>query len=72
MNDTMTVKELIEILSKFDDNLLVQVCGGENASGSWGELNIGEMRGYQYTTFKGELRSFEEFFAIENIMEYEN
>ena len=70
MNDIMTVKELINILNKFDDNLLVQISGGEGASGGWGELNVGEMRTYQYTNFKGEPFSFKDFFIIENIMEY--
>jgi hypothetical protein len=38
----MTVKELKKILEQYDENDVVEVCGGECADGEFGYLFIGE------------------------------
>ena len=38
MKSKMTVKELMEMLSKFDENAIVEVDGGEGAYGEFGRL----------------------------------
>jgi len=66
----MTVKELIEKLSKFDENMIVDVCGGEEANGSWAELAVGKIVNRPWVDYKGEIRNSECFDLTEVLMEY--
>ena len=61
----MTVKELMNILSKYDEDMVVRVSGGEDASGEWSQLEVGREvektyvhkngKEYTYTDFDGEV-----------------
>lgn len=61
----MTVKELMNILSKYDEDMVVRVRGGEDASGEWSQLEVGREvkmtyvhrngKEYTYTDFDGEV-----------------
>lgn len=42
MKSEMSVKELLEILKRYDENEQVYVKGGEDGDGEWGVLVIGE------------------------------
>jgi hypothetical protein len=53
---TISVKNLKEILSQFNDNALVGLTGGEDAGGSWAQLNIVHQahfvgNGFEYDDF---------------------
>ena len=37
----MTIKELKEILNRYDDNAVVNLEGGESAYGEYGRLSVG-------------------------------
>ena len=71
MPKTMKVKELIEILSKFDGNMDVQVQGGEWEHGDWAELSVGRMEVEEYTGQNGEPVVFN-YFACEKVIMQEN
>ena len=62
----MTVKELMNILSKYDDDMIVRVNGGEDANGEWAQLEVGKeikkpfidhegVERWFYTDFEGEV-----------------
>lgn len=62
----MTVKELMNILSKYDEDMIVRVVGGESESGEWAELEVGKeikrpfidcegIERWFYTDFEGEV-----------------
>lgn len=38
----LTVKELIEKLKEYDENMIVTIEGGDDAWGGWAELKINE------------------------------
>ena len=38
----MTVKEMMNILSKYDEDMVVRVIGGEDANGEWAQLEVGK------------------------------
>lgn len=42
MKSTMSVKELLEILKRYDENEGVYVKGGEDGDGEWGILVVGD------------------------------
>ena len=42
MKDTMTVKQMIDTLSQFNENYLVYISGGQDERGDWATLNVGE------------------------------
>lgn len=66
----MTVKELIEKLSKFDENMIVDICGGESSTGECAELAVGKMVNRPWVDYKGEIHNSECFDLTEVIMEY--
>lgn len=68
--NAITVKELIAILQRFDENLLVKVTGGEDGGGSWAELTVGEIKPFEFTDRYGNPAYYPQFSPIETIMEY--
>lgn len=55
MENTMTVKALIEMLSNYDGNLIVRLTGGECEHGEWAQLEVGTVYGeFPNTEFSGE------------------
>ena len=66
----MTVKELIEKLSKFDENMTVKIGGGEGGEGEWAELEVGETYFETYTMRNGNEKTIECFSPAKTLMEY--
>ena len=65
----LTVGELIERLSKFDKNLLVELCGGEGGCGDWAEVTVGVKKTKTCKRFDGSTYEAE-YFEGEVIMDY--
>ena len=57
----MTVKELIEKLSKYDEDMVVRVSGGEDASGEWSQLEVGREIEKTYISFDGYETTYTDF-----------
>ena len=57
----MTVKELINILSKYDEDMVVRVSGGEDANGEWSQLEVGKEIEKIFIDYKGEEESYTDF-----------
>ena len=66
----MTIKELIEKLSKFDENMIVDICGGESSTGDWAELAVGKMVNRPWVDYEGKINNSECFDLTEVVMEY--
>ena len=66
----ITVEELINILSKFNKNNLVEIAGGENFQGEWGQLRVGKFEKAEFTLLNGSVYS-DEIFVGEIIMRTE-
>ena len=66
----MTIKELIEKLSKFDENMIVDICGGEGSTGDWAELAVGKIVNQPWVDYEGKINNSECFDLTEVIMEY--
>ena len=54
----MTVKELMNILSKYDEDMVVRVMGGEDANGEWSQLEVGKEIKKTVIDYKGDERSY--------------
>ena len=57
----MTVKELMNILSKYDEDMVVRVMGGEDASGEWSQLEVGREIEKTYISFDGYETTYTDF-----------
>ena len=57
----MTVKELMNILSKYDEDMVVRVMGGEDANGEWSQLEVGREIKKTFIDYKGDERSYTDF-----------
>ena len=64
----MTVKELKNILDKYNDDDFVRVVGGESGFGDWAQLEVGQYTQYSYTDNKGNLR-FSQYFDGDVILD---
>lgn len=65
----LTVKELMERLSRFDETMLVELSGGESGCGAWAELNVGKFKTTTVELFDGSTYEVE-YFDGELIMDY--
>ena len=59
--EIMTVKELKELLNRYNDNQLVRLSGGEGCYGEWAMLEVGEYKSYSFLTISGEEATAMEF-----------
>ena len=55
----MTVEQLKRALQEFNNDQIVNLCGGEDSEGGWASLEVGHMEhhnvnGFEYDTFVGE------------------
>ena len=57
----MTVEELMNILSKYDKDMIVRVMGGEDANGEWSQLEVGKEIKKTFIDYKGDERSYTDF-----------
>lgn len=57
----MTVKELKNILDKYNDDAFVRVVGGECASGEWAQLEVGQYAQYSYIDYEGNRQFYQDF-----------
>ena len=57
----MTVKELMNILSKYDEDMVVRVSGGEDARGEWSQLEVGREIEKTYISFDGYETTYTDF-----------
>ena len=57
----MTVKELKNILDKYNDDAFVRVTGGECEFGDWAQLEVGQYTQYSYIDNKGNQQFYQDF-----------
>lgn len=57
----MTVKELKNILDKYNDDDFVRVIGGECEFGEWAQLEVGQYTQQSYTDYKGNQQVYQDF-----------
>lgn len=67
----MTVKELKNLLNNYDENLLVEVAGGEGAYGEWAELRVWQVEDASFFHQDGSISSYKKFKEIAVLMEEE-